>query len=232
MLPVWKLIGFVLYVVLYYSVLNVNTAWPPESIKTVFFKVMPVIHLMFVVTSTSMEEDVKVKSSRYRWSVVFALMACAVGDCCQVFAEYFYHSVIMFGIAHLLYIRAFGICPLGSGPVAASFAVLTVAYYFFLVHGLQWLFMKLIGVTNLLLLFVMAWRSVVVWLAEKSSVSFLACLGSLLFIVADAMFIVDKFYGSFSQAPFWIMLTYYAAQLGVALSACDTYTQSLLEKYD
>jgi len=230
MLPVWKLIGFVLYVILYYSTLDVYTVWPVESLKSVFFKVMPIVHLVFVVISTSLDEDIKVKSSRYRWSIAFGLTACGIGDCCQVFAEYFFHGVIMFVIGHLLYIYAVGIRPVGSGPAVVSSAVAATAYYFFLIDMIPMLMLKIIGAANLLLLFTMLWRSVVILLNEKSIDSFVACLGCFLFILADALFIVDKFHGSFNRAPFWIMLTYYGAQFGLALSACNTHSQISFKK--
>jgi len=232
MLPVWKLIGFILYVVLYYSALDAYTVWPAESLKSVFFKVMPIVHLVFVVISTSLDEDIKVKSSQYRWSIAAGLMACGVGDCCQVFADYFLPGVMMFIIGHLLYIYAVGICPVGSGPVAVSFAIAAVAYYFFLLDMLPVLMMKVIGVANLLLLFTLAWRSVIVLLHEKSLDSFLLLIGSILFIVADALFLVDKFHGTFSPAPFCIMLTYYSAQFTLAMSACNTHSQASVRKTD
>lgn len=230
--PVWKLIGFILYVTLYYFVLDAYAAWPMESLKTVFFKVMPVVHLVFVIISTSMDEEIMVKSSQYRWSIAVGLMACGIGDCCQVFADYFFPGVMMFVIGHLLYIHAVGIRPFGSGPVAALFAVAAVTYYFFIIDMLPVLMLKVTGVTILLLLFTMAWRSMIVLMNEKSCDSFLACLGSILFIVADALFVVDKFHRSFNRAPFWIMLTYYGAQFGLALSACNAQSQTSFKKND
>jgi len=230
MLPVWKLIGFVLYVILYYSVLDVYTVWPELSLKSLFFKVMPVMHLLFIVLSTSMDDDVKVKSSQYRSNIALGLIASAIGDCSVVFNDF--PGVIMFSIAHLFYIRAFGIHPVGSGPMAASFGIAMVAVYFFFIDILPMSVLKVIGIISLLVIFTMAWRSMVILRNEKSFDSFLACLGSTLFIVSSAMFAVDKFHGSFNRAPFWIMLTYYIAQFGLALSACDTHSQYSLRKND
>jgi len=230
MLPVWKMIGFVLYVILYYSVLDAYTVWPVVSVKSVFFKVMPIMHLAFVVISTSTDDDIKVKSSKYRWSIAVGLIASVIGDCCAVFDEFF--AILLFSIAHLFYICAFGIHPIGSGPLAASFAVAAVTFYFFLVHMvLMSALVKVMVVIYLLLLFIMAWRSMVVFHNEKSFDSFLAFLGSTSFIVMDAMFSFDMFHGSFNRAPFWVMLAYYVAQLGLALSACDSHSKSLT-KYD
>jgi len=228
MLPVWKLIGFVLYVVLYYTVLDAYTVWPVASLKSVFFKVMPVVHLAFIVMSTSMDDDIKVKSSRYRWSTALGLIVSGISDCSKCFDEF--RGLIVFIIAHLFYIRALGIRPMGSKPMAASFAVAAVAYYFFLIEMVPMSIFKVTIATHMLLLFTLAWRSMVVLQSEKSFDSFLAFLGSTLFIVAHAMFTFDRFYGSFSRAPFWAVLTYYGAQLGVALSACDSHSPSLLKK--
>jgi len=230
MLPVWKLIGFVLYVILYYSALDVYTQWPEESLKSFFFKVMPIVHLVFIVISTSLDDDVKPKSSWYRWNIALALIASGIGDCSTFLGHY--PPIIMFLIAHLFCICAFGIRPVGSVPMAVSFAVAAVAYYFFLVDIMPMSLIKVSGIVYLVVLFTRAWRSMVVLLIERSVDSFLAWLGSSLFIVSDVLFIVDMFHGSFDRAPFWIMLTYYLAQLGLALSACNTYSQSLLKKND
>jgi len=222
MLPVWKLIGFILYVTLYYSVLDAYTVWPVVSLKSVFFKVMPIVHLVFIVISMSTDDDIKVKSSRYRWNIALGLIASGIGDCCVSFDDF--TGVMMFGVAHLFYIRAFGIHPVGSGPVAASFAVATAAAYFFFIHVLPLSILKVTAVIYLLVIFTMAWRSAVVLCSEKRFDSFLACVGSILFIVSDAMFIVDKFHESFIRAPFWIMMTYYVSQLALALSASNTHS--------
>jgi len=234
MLPVWKLIGFILYVILYYTVLDAYTAWPTEpSLKTVFFKAMPIVHLAFVVISTSMDDDIKVKSSKYRWSIALGLIASGIGDCCTVFEIYpgaEYYGVTIFGIAHSFYICAFGIHPLGSGPTAASFAVAAATFYFFLVDMLPMCTFKVMIMVYLLVLFMSAWRSMVVLCSEKSFGSFLGFIGATLFIVTDVMFSVDRLHGSFNGAPFWVMVAYFGAQLGLALSACDSHSPSLLKK--
>ena len=230
MLPVWKLIGFVLYVVLYFSTLRDYTVWPVTSVKSVFFKVMPVVHLVVIVISTSLEDDIKVKSSRYRWSITLGLIACSIGDCCVFYAEFL--GLIMFSIAHLFYIYALGIRPVGSGPMAASFAVAMVAFYFFFIDMLPEFTVKIAVVLYVLEIFITTWRSMAVFHNEKSFDSFLACLGSILFIVSDTLFIYDKFHASLNRAPFWIMLAYYVAQLGLTLSACNTHSHSLTKKND
>jgi len=226
MLPVWKLIGFVIYVILYFYVLDVYTVWPVASLKSVFFRVMPVLHLVFMVVSTSMDEDVKAKSSRYRWHIALGLISACIGDGCTVFVDIPGVIVSIFG--HLFYIRAFGIRPLGSGPMAASFAIALVAVYFFFVDIIPMSIFKVAVAVYLLIVFTMSWRSMVVLCKEQSFDSFLACLGSSLLIASDVLLLVDKFHKPFNQAPFWIMLTYYIAQLGIGLSACNTY--SIYEK--
>lgn len=221
-MPVWKLIGFVIYVILYYSVLDAYTVWPVASLKSVFFKTMPIMHLIFVVISTSMDEDIKPKNSRYRWNIAFGLIACGIGDGWVVFVDF--PGVLMSSIGHLFYIRAFGIRPLGSGPVAASFAVAAVAAYFLIIDMLPVLMVKVTVGIYLLVLFTVAWRSMVVLQNERSFDSFFACFGSIVFIASAVLCIVTKFRELFNQGPFWVMLTYYVAQLGIALSACNSHS--------
>jgi YhhN family len=65
----------------------------------------------------------------------------------------------------------------------------------------------------------MAWRSFVQYRVKRTFASLVTCCGAFIFIVSDAMVVWDKEKGLFHLAPFWIMVTYYAAQLFIAFSA-------------
>ncbi|XP_042142108.1 uncharacterized protein LOC121833097 [Ixodes scapularis] len=84
-----------------------------------------------------------------------------------------------------------------------------------------------------LVLMVMVWRGVSrvrlfgdLWTWTRLC----SCIGAVLFAVSDAMLALDAFYLSASPAyaRHAVMFTYYAAQLGIALSVVDSRTMAAL----
>jgi uncharacterized membrane protein YhhN len=228
MLPVWKIIGFVLYVVLYYHVLDAYDKRPDETMTSVAFKLLPMMHLVFVVVSSSMEDEQMSKPVNYRWSILAGLLASSVGDILLVFNDYFVPGAFAFGIGHCCYICAFGIRPRGNGAMAASFAILAVATYFFVLHGLPFSIIKVACTIYTGVIFTMVWRSAVQMHFSWNIDNVCACLGAILFVVSDIMLTMIKFHGSFHYAPFWSMLFYYGAQLLMALSASTSVKSSFV----
>jgi len=82
------------------------------------------------------------------------------------------------------------------------------------------------------LLAVMVWRAVArvqlfddLWTWTKLC----AFAGSLLFIISDFVIAIDEFRYPVPYSHEIIMLTYYAAQLGITLSVVDSQVDALLE---
>lgn len=223
MLPTWKVIGFILYVVLYFSVNDAVDQWPSESALSIVFKLLPLMHLLLIVASTSMDDDYKIKSTDYRVSVCLGLLSSAVGDYCLTYSDLMLPALCAFGVAQLFYMRAFGLRPFGSGPCAASFLVVACSAYFFLLGSMELSMMKVAAVIYWCLMTMTCWRSMVQLLYSLSADNVCACLGTMTFFLYDTLFTLNKFHiAHFPHAPFWIMLAYYVAQLGITLSACNT----------
>lgn len=221
MLPIWKLLGFILYIVLYFSLFEPYDKWPPSSLKSNFFKVLPVAHLILVIVSTSTEEEYHTKSRAYRRFITLGLMFSVAGS--SILWDYFRLGTILFAVAQALYILAFGFRPLGSGPMAASFGVIGTAVYVYVVTDLKEdTGLKALLLVYTVLILVMAWRATAQFSRNMTVENFCGCAGAALFVVSDLILVVDKWKGSFHHAPFWNMMTYFIAQLGIALSACNT----------
>lgn len=223
MLPYWKCLGFVLYIVLYFSVLDCFEKWPKESAWSAFFKVLPMMHLVFIVVSTSTEDDVKLKSSCYRYYTLLGLLISSIGDVLLIWKPYFAYGVASFGVAQLLNSLAFGFRPFGGGPTFASFGVVAVGSFMYIIELMQ----EEITVKVMMLLYILIvsnsmWRAMVQCQNEVNVENVCAVFGTMLFAVSDFLIALDQYKGSFHCAPFWIMLTYYTAQLGITLSACNT----------
>ena len=223
MLPYWKLLGFSLYVILYFTVLDAFERWPESSTWTAFFKLLPMMHLLFIVISTETEDDKNLKPPDYRKCIFLGLVLSSLGDVALIWEEYFLIGVALFGVAQALYIRAFGFQPFGGGPTAASFGVVAVGTYVYTIDSMnEEAILKVAILLYVLLIFVMVWRATTQFQNEPNIENACACIGALLFIVSDFILVQDKWKGSFHLAPFWNMVLYYLAQLGITLSACNT----------
>jgi len=108
-------------------------------------------------------------------------------------------------------------------------AALVYCYLYPGLHGIMiYLVMLYIG-----LLALTAWRAVArvqffgdLWTWTKLC----AFAGSLLFLLSDFVIAVDKFRDSVPYSHPIIMVTYYAAQLGITLSVVDSQVDALLER--
>lgn len=221
MLPIWKLLGFILYIILYFNIFEPYDKWPPSSVKSNFFKVLPVAHLVLIVISTSTEEENHTKTAEYRRFILLGLVFSIAGS--SILWDYFRLGTILFAVAQALYVLAFRFRPLGSGPMAASFGVIGTSLYVYVVTDLkEGTELKVLLLVYTVLILTMAWRATAQFARYMTIENFCGCAGALLFVISDVILAVDKWKGSFHNAPYWSMLTYYIAQLGIALSACNT----------
>jgi len=151
-----------------------------------------------------------------------------LGDACLVFPkEYFMYGVASFGIAHILYFTAFGIKPFNIRLALALVACFMTACAVYLPNLNNYL-LKLLVPVYMILLFSMCWRAVsrlqifdpnIDWTWPKLCCS----LGALSFVISDSVLSFDLFIHEVPYSHPIIMLTYYAAQLGIALSVVNSY---------
>ena len=129
-----------------------------------------------------------------------------------------------FGLAHLAYIYAFALeaenCLLKSFP----FAILSFLGIYLMYPGLNGILVP--GVTiYIVLINTMAWRAFAhVDILENiwSWTKLCACVGASLFLISDFVIGLNKFCFEIPGARAVIMVTYYAAQCFIALSAANT----------
>lgn len=129
-----------------------------------------------------------------------------------------------------MYSWAFGLRPFSAklGVFWTAMAALVYSYLYPGLHGIMtYLVMLYIG-----LIAMTAWRAVArvqffgdLWTWTKLC----AFAGSLLFILSDFVIAIDKFRHPVPYSHPVIMVTYYAAQLGITLSVVDSQVDALLE---
>ncbi|XP_053307671.1 lysoplasmalogenase [Spea bombifrons] len=181
-----------------------------------FIKCLPIISLEFFIVVHSISQK---NFSSYARKIFVGLIFSGLGDMCLIWPEYFLHGMVMFGLAHLTYIFAFGFRPLRK-RIFIVLALFCVTFYVVALPYLNGPFVYMVGGYSVLI-GTMAWRA----LAKVSLASYnfswahiSAAVGSIDFMISDCVLAIDKFCFPISNARTIVMGTYYSAQLLIALS--------------
>ncbi|XP_012286518.1 lysoplasmalogenase-like protein TMEM86A [Orussus abietinus] len=190
------------------------------SLLTVCFKCLPIISLIVFVLLHGINLSKEYAFSR---RILTGLVFSCIGDALLVWPGLFLPGMGMFALAQVMYISAFGFSPLNPslGAVLYTLSSLVICS---LMPGLNGVLA--IGVPfYTILLTTMTWRATarVQFFGEPWTWTKLcSCLGSISFAISDTLIGFHHFYRPLPYAQISIMLTYYAAQLGIALSAVDS----------
>jgi uncharacterized membrane protein YhhN len=158
----------------------------------------------------------------YAHLVALGLVFGAIGDVSLVFAGGFLAGLSAFFLGHLCYIAAFARGAAMTGDAALAAAALAV----FSVLALRYLSPHVARVRVPVVLYVtvlslMAWCAIARATGPEAGVAAAsAALGAVSFLASDGMLAVDRFVRRFTGAHAAVMVTYYAAQMLIARSAC------------
>lgn len=152
--------------------------------------------------------------------VTLGLAISAVADVVIGFA--FLPGLALFLAAHLLYTAAFVTAERALRPLRAlPFALYGVFMYALLFPGLGGLAVPVAGYVVAIL--TMMWRAAARVRAGDRAAWF-GLAGALLFGCSDSLLAIDRFRGPLSGVDYAIMLSYWAGQLGIALSHPEGHT--------
>lgn len=217
-----KLVPFLKAVCVYF------VAWLPETEKPTVYaailKILPIICLGGFVGFQGISLDKKHYYSRH---ILLGLIFSGIGDVCLVWKNmYFIHGMIAFGIAHLLYIRAFGFQPfqLRNVPLLILCFFPGLFVYYICYPGLKGKLVIAVLVYGIVITS-MLWRSIVCvqnqieenGLCRWTRIS--ACFGAVMFYISDNLIALNKFCFPIPWERALIMTTYYGGQMGIAMSA-------------
>ena len=215
--------------------------FPEESyLASIFYcicKCLPIISLILFVLLHGMNFK---EEYTYARRVLIGLVFSCAGDALLVWKNqgFFIHGLLAFAVAQLMYARAFGMKPtaLCSGAVCTTIGSLCFAYLY---PGLKGVMVYFGGLYVVLISF-MAWRALArvkffddnwVWRDELWTWTKLcSCGGALFFMVSDLIIAVDRFRFPIPYSHQMIMFTYYAAQLGIALSVVDSQVDVVMAR--
>lgn len=198
------LIGVIILLGLYYIFLFSHIA---ESLKLIF-KVIP---MLLIIILAAIQKPLHIK--KYQLLIIAGLVFCMIGD---YTLQWFLIGLTSFLIGHIFYIFAF--------TTANERHVPTWAKILLLLYGASmaiWIAGSVFKTGETILgIAVIAYISVILtmgWTAIKTG-STLATSGAILFIASDSYLAINKFVMPLAFSHEIIMLTYYSAQLLIALS--------------
>ncbi|QDQ00364.1 lysoplasmalogenase [Lysinibacillus fusiformis] len=178
-----------------------------ESLKLIF-KVIPMILIIFLA---AMQKVPHIK--KYQMLVITGLIFCMIGD---YTLRWFLFGLTSFLIGHIFYIFAFASTNERKVPIWAKILLL--------VYGVcmaVWIAGTVFtSGETVLSIAVLAYISVILtmgWTAIRTGSTF-ATIGAMLFIASDSYLAINKFVLPLPFSHEIIMLTYYSAQLLIALS--------------
>lgn len=172
------------------------------------FKLLPMI-LIILWTMLAKAENI----IPYKTLIIIALIFCTFGD---YTLQWFIIGLICFLIGQLFYIRAFLTAKETTTPL-----LITVCLGIYGVIMMLWIGWTLIEGNNTILAMAVFTYMIVIlimgWASFKTG-SKLAIFGALLFIISDSILAINKFMFPVEYSHQLIMLTYYSAQILIALS--------------
>jgi uncharacterized membrane protein YhhN len=201
-----------------------------ESIIYCLFKILPIISLMIFVLLHGMDFS---DAYAYSRKILIGLFFSVLGDVFLVWKNlgYFVPGVFMFAVAQVAYASAFGMRPFN--PYAGGVcSLIGIGIYYLLLPGLEGIMVYLVAM-YISLIFLMCWRAVArvqffddLWTWTKLC----SFAGAILFLLSDFIIAFDKFRFPIPYSHALIMITYYAAQLGISLSVVDSQVDYLVQK--
>jgi uncharacterized membrane protein YhhN len=158
-------------------------------------------------------------SGDYKNFIILGLIFSLFGDIFIMLSENkFVFGLISFLIAHIIYIYAFSIKNNFILPMYLSipFVIYGLVMYLYLYKNLKELKIPVFVYISIIL--VMGISAFNLWYIKDNNLSFLAFIGSLLFIISDSVLAIDKFKKKMYFAQLILLTTYYTSQILIALS--------------
>lgn len=222
-----KLVPFFKSVAIFFILFEADSRL--NSIFYCLVKCLPVVCLMIFVVLHGMSLS---EIYAYSRKILVGLMFSCFGDAFLVWKNsgYFTHGLLMFAVAQVMYCWAFGFRPLAlrTGSVCS---LLAFCVYLLILPGLDGIMVYLAGL-YIVLICTMAWRAIarVKFLNDQWTWTGLCSSGgAVLFLMSDFVIALNKFRFEVPYSHQIIMATYYAAQLGIAVSVVDSHVDALIE---
>ena len=189
------------------------------ELHRVFKPLAMLLALTYVVNGTQL------LAVRNRFGLLLAggLVFSLAGDCFLMFPGLFIPGLVSFLIAHLFYIALFkqGLPWFPSQRALLATLGLGVAMYAFLFKGLDPV-LRIAVAAYVVVIALMAAQAIgrATVLRDKASIA--VAVGAGFFMLSDSLLAVNKFAFPLPMAQFWVLATYYVAQILITCNAKPT----------
>ncbi|PAA46360.1 hypothetical protein BOX15_Mlig021941g1 [Macrostomum lignano] len=193
--------------------------------EEIFVKVLPIFTLVFILTKRLQQTG----STKYAERIRKALLWSALGDALLVNVKSDLCAILgaaSFIAAHVQYKRAFqqsegktG----GDSPLSSVLVLLSVPVLLMLGSGHSFILGAMAKGYLVFLFYVMSKAYNRFWHVQqaKSYAAIFGLIGAIAFIASDILLLAKELSAGREGGTFLIMLTYYAAQFGLAVSALE-----------
>lgn len=193
---------FFLFFVLYLSTLKLRPY--PFSYLV---KIVPILSLAFIAIKN-------IEGSKGKL-IFLGLLFSSVGDVFLALSGrgFFIYGLTAFALAHIMYISAFIRC-----PIVRQSRILVILL--FILYGISILHILLPSLGKMTLpvigyVLIISLMGISAALGKKNH--YLVIIGAILFIISDSVIAINMFLSKVWNSSFWIMITYYPAQLLITL---------------
>ncbi|XP_065084802.1 lysoplasmalogenase TMEM86A [Ochlerotatus camptorhynchus] len=207
-----RMLLFFVTFILYFSLIGLTER---STIESTILKCLPIVSLWIFVLLTGFKLK---KSHRYKHLILIGLIFSCSGDILLNY-DLFEAGMAGFGVAQIFYISAFGFHPVKPWFALPLYGLGATAVGF-MFDNLPLVIKICLPIYGILLL-TMCWRSLARIDSAKNILRMTCGVGSILFMISDSIIAIDKFYTPIRNAQVAIMVTYYVAQFGIALSVIE-----------
>jgi alkylglycerol monooxygenase len=176
--------------------------------------------MLLAIASVAQRLNLPASRNVFGWLLVAGLACSLAGDCLLMVPGFFIPGLVAFLLAHLCYIALFkqGL-PWIPRPRALFITLgLGGAMYVFLFDGLSPVLRIAVG-AYVVVIALMAAQAVGRAMVLRDGASSAVAVGAMVFMLSDSLLATNKFAFALPMAPFWILATYYVAQI---LIACNS----------
>jgi uncharacterized membrane protein YhhN len=201
--------------VLVSALLTIRAEYKERRRQVYVFKPLTVV----IVILIALQNKFAAASPLYKQLIVAGLLCSLAGDVFLMLPrERFVAGLVCFLLAHVCYIAAF---TADGGRTFSWLGAGVLALYGALMLRLLWPRLGKLKVpvtVYVAAILLMAWQALNRWMIVRDAGSASALAGALLFVASDSALAWNRFRAEFKSAQGFVLGTYFAAQLLIALS--------------
>ncbi|MDP3618777.1 MAG: lysoplasmalogenase family protein [Ramlibacter sp.] len=188
--------------------------------------------MLLAIACVADRMSLRKSGDRFAQLLVAGLAFSLAGDCFLMFPGYFIPGLVAFLVAHLCYIALFkrGLPWFPDKRALLMTLGLGGAMYAYLFNGLSPV-LKIAVAAYVVVIALMAAQAIGRAIVLRDNASIAVAVGASFFMVSDSLLAINKFAFAFPMAQFFVLATYYAAQVLIAFNSTPAAKVALREDY-